>query len=505
MSATFDDTWRGQAPEAGNIRAAGMGGRLGQGTVALALATGCVVAASASAAVPIPEGPDASTLPVFIGAPATPHPSKGTTVPENPFMAPNGRSNLHDDAYMTDSYKQSGPLGRAMTRSSTFLARECASAAFDAQGRLVTVCVGLDGPQLQLIDPHTLDTLAVFPLPPRIPSGGSPFTDFSGGGYFYLDNKDRAVIPTTTGHIWIVRENGNGFALDHDYDITSAVPLGDKIESALPDWSGRIWFVSARGVVGYVDPATGVVRSHETGEAIGNSFATDETGGVYVVTDAALYRFATAGDGRPVATWRSTYPNDGASKPGQTEIGSGTTPTITGPYVAITDNADPIDIVVYRRASGQPVCTQPVFQKGQSDTDQSLNAAGNSLIAENNYGYSGPTATENGGSTAPGLERVDVGSDGCHKVWHSEERAPSVVPKISLGAGLVYTYTKEPRTDGKDAWYFTALDFRTGRTVYKRLAGEGLGFNNNYAPVTLGPDGSAYVGVLGGLVALRDG
>ena len=158
-----------------------MGGRLGQGTVALALATGCVVAASASAAVPIPEGPDASTLPVFIGAPATPHPSKGTTVPQNPFMAPNGRSNLHDDAYMTDSYKQSGPLGRAMTRSSTFLARECASAAFDAQGRLVTVCVGLDGPQLQLIDPHTLDTLAVFPLPPRIPSGGSPFTDSPAG------------------------------------------------------------------------------------------------------------------------------------------------------------------------------------------------------------------------------------------------------------------------------------------------------------------------------------
>ena len=25
------------------------------------------------------------------------------------------------------------------------------------------------------------------------------------------------------------------------------------------------------------------------------------------------------------------------------------------------------------------------------------------------------------------------------------------------------------------------------RTVYKRLAGEGLGHNNNYAPVTLGP------------------
>ena len=48
------------------------------------------------------------------------------------------------------------------------------------------------------------------------------------------------------------------------------------------------------------------------------------------------------------------------------------------------------------------------------------------------------------------------------------------------------------------------LDFRTGRTVYKALAGSGLGYNNNYAPVTLGPDATAYVGTLGGLVALRD-
>ena len=90
----------------------------------------------------------------------------------------------------------------------------------------------------------------------------------------------------------------------------------------------------------------------------------------------------------------------------------------------------------------------------------------------------------------------------CKTVWNSGERAPSVVPKLSLANGLVYTYTRPPRTDGLDAWYLTALDFRSGRTVYRRLAGTGFGFNNNYAPVTLGPDGIAYVGVLGGVVEL---
>jgi hypothetical protein len=79
-----------------------------------------------------------------------------------------------------------------------------------------------------------------------------------------------------------------------------------------------------------------------------------------------------------------------------------------------------------------------------------------------------------------------------------------VVPKLSARNGLVYTYTKDPQPSNADAWYLTALDFASGKTVYKRLGGEGLGFNNNYAPVTLGPDGTAYVGTLGGLVALRD-
>ena len=64
-----------------------------------------------------------------------------------------------------------------------------------------------------------------------------------------------------------------------------------------------------------------------------------------------------------------------------------------------------------------------------------------------------------------------------------------MVPKLSLQNGLVYTYTKEPdtRTPADDPWYLTALDFRTGKTTFKRLAGLGLGFNNNYAPVTSAP------------------
>jgi hypothetical protein len=398
----------------------------------------------------------------------------------------------------------------------------------------VSICVGLDRPVLALLDPHTLQTLAAMPLPIRnVTSGSNPFTDFSGGGYFYLDDQDRAVLPTNDRHLLVVGETpAPGFQVSRDYDLSGAVPPGDAIESALPDWSGRFWFVTRQGMVGTVDRASG-----------------------FVVSDKALYRFDAGSGGEPKVTWRAVYPNSGIRKPGQSDAGSGTTPTLMGKdWVAITDNADPMDVVVYDRSASvdsvkqtskkgkgkkkrkrarrrnqakqRLVCSEPVFRQGASSTDQSLIATDSSIVAENNYGYSGIAATMNGGVTEPGLTRVDVVSSSskaktkkktrkrkkrkgrgapavsysCRTAWTSDERAPSVVPKLSLANGLVYTYTKPPRSDSVDAWYLTALDFRSGRTVYRRLAGTGFGFNNNYAPVTLGPDGTAYVGVLGGLV-----
>jgi len=180
--------------------------------------------------------------------------------------------------------------------------------------------------------------------------------------------------------------------------------------------------------------------------------------------------------------------------------------------VAITDNANPMNVLIAYRAKRRPrkpggrkrrrrvVCKRPVFGKGASATDNSLIATRRGVVVENNYGYDEPLAGDE--LTSPGLARVDLRrrGRGCRTVWRSGERGASVVPKLSIANGIVYTYTK-PSTDS--AWFLTALSFRTGRTIYRRLAGTGFGHNNNYAPVTIGPDGTAYVGVLGGLVAFR--
>ena len=64
---------------------------------------------------PIPD-PLPTTLPHFQGAPATARPMRATVAPQNPFLAHDPRSNIHNDTWMTDAYRQRGPLGRVAGR-----------------------------------------------------------------------------------------------------------------------------------------------------------------------------------------------------------------------------------------------------------------------------------------------------------------------------------------------------------------------------------------------------
>jgi hypothetical protein len=314
--------------------------------------------------------------------------------------------------------------------------------------------------------------------------------------------------------VFVVAIRGNTLERVRTYDLSSAIPADDQLNSALPDWSGRLWFVTREhGIVGALDPASGrVLGSVRTEEAIGNSFAMDETGAVFVVTDTAQYRFDMR-KGKPTVSWRVRYDNVGKKKPGQFDAGSGTTPTLMGRhYLSIADNAARMKVVVMRRDRRLPrgtrrvACEQPVFRKGAGATENSIIATGHSMIVENNYGYfPPPDATSNGKTTRPGVARVDLnrGGRGCETVWTSSEISPSTVPKMSLATGLIYIYTKPKGMP--DAWYLTAVDFWTGKTVWRRLIGTGTLFNVHYAGITISPSGVLYSGVLGGTIGVSGG
>ncbi|MBL1075767.1 hypothetical protein JK358_15330 [Nocardia sp. 2] len=481
------------------------------------LLTAALTGTGIAAAAPIPALPGGAE---FLGAPAAPRPVTGIPpVPQHPGLAASGNSGIHNDGWMSDTYTRPGPLGNDTRVDSLLLGSECGSVAFDRAGRIVATCPGLN-PGLYLIDPAEMRVLGRYALPGKGPAEflkPGAFTNFGGGAYFYLDDQDRAVVGSSSGHVLVLAENAaaDGFTLERDYDLTGVLWPGETLNSVLPDSDGLLWFVAkTNGVVGTIDPETGAVQVIRLGEGsegqIENSFAVGVDGDVYIATNRELLRFDAGPGGTPEITWRVTYGNSGQHKPGQVDDGTGTTPTLLpGGYVAITDNSDPMNVVVYRTArdtAQREVCSVPVFAKGAGNTENSLIGAGKSLIVENNYGYTGPEATLGGRTTTPGFARVDIDDDGngCHLVWTNDTvAAPTVVPKLSLATGLIYAYTKG--NEITDPWYWTALDFRTGKLVWQRLSGTGPQYNNNYAGLAIGPDGAAYLGVLGGLIKLRDG
>ena len=184
--------------------------------------------------------------------------------------------------------------------------------------------------------------------------------------------------------------------------------------------------------------------------------------------------------------------------------------------VAMTDNAEPrINLVFVKRSNGTPVFSVPLFEEAKSGTDISVvgfehadeNGQGTgvySVLVENNWGnHRFPRS-----HPEPGLTRVDLvrhpdDTYTCEEIWASQEKGIGVF-KMSLASGLVYMYWRSescPITK----WYFTAVDFRTGETVYKRLTGTGLGYNNWAGALFIHPDGGiAYSTTIFGLVMMRD-
>ena len=166
---------------------------------------------------------------------------------------------------------------------------------------------------LLLIDPVTLKVLAEADLPNRPSDNGT--VSFTGGGYFYLNNLDQVVCVTANQQIRIYSVQNDQFALDQTYDLSAAINnSSDILNSVLPDSSGNLWFITEQGDVGYVNPTTGSINITNIRDVPGanpsetdtKSFATDGQGGVYVVSDYALYRFQVGSNGAPQDTWRTS-------------------------------------------------------------------------------------------------------------------------------------------------------------------------------------------------------
>jgi len=460
------------------------------------------------------------------------NPISHVEIPKHPFMASNGGNNMHCDSYISDTYEASGPMGlspRILSRTQGF--GGYGTIAIDPSGRLVAVYSNGRRFQLELMDQNTLAELASYDLPPRpaywLLQGIMPWEYIGAGMYFYLDHLNRAIVPTTENTVQVVQvpTSDGAFQLVREYDLSRYVvplqwPNRDSVAWVLPDWSGaRYWYATTAGIVGTIDADTGEVHTMWLeGEIIENSFAVGEDG-VFILSDCALYRFGSDSGGGITIDWRTTYDRGPGKKPGHITRGSGTSVSLVGGtdgLVVITDNAEPqIHLILVRRCDGQAACSIPLFAEGRSGTDISAacfeHADGSgaatgvySVLAENNWGHhSFPRSRPE-----PGLTRIDVvrhedGTYSCEEIWSSPEKSIGVF-KLSLGGGLAYMYWRS-ESCSVTSWYLIAIDFATGETVYRKLAGTGLGYNNWAGALFLHPDGgTAYSTTIFGLVMIQD-
>ncbi len=481
---------------------------------------------------PIAPGP-VTVLPDSSGFPAVARPLQSAGVPQDPGLAPIPYSYLHNDSWNSDTASGPAPLGTSLqTFSSTLgmpdllrLNAATCTMGFDRAGRMIAAFINSNSMNVLLLDPVTLDVLCSYPL-------GSGTTSQLGNSYWFLDDQQQIVIGQGTHKIATLREGGTADAPTLEavpgqtYDLTSIIPAADHVAGLLPDWQGRIWFQTAGvtgGVgprVGVIDPRTGKIRCAKLrdGEVCSNGLGVAKSG-AYILTSKRLYKLAADSSGKPSVVWSARYDTTGTLKLGQYSLGSGTSPTVLGggKYVAIADNAVPMKIVVYRTANqlkpGQKrvLGTIPVFKDmaGQA-AENSLVGYRNSLIVENVYGYTcgfNPAGDFASTINLPGFERVDIGSDGkLHKVWENTFVASNTVPTLATETGLIYIVERQndPVT-GVGVFYWTALDFRTGYPVWRKLAGTGVNYDGYWSTTMLGPSGTYYVAAYGGLAGIRDG
>jgi hypothetical protein len=476
----------------------------------------------------------------------TAHAINHVPLAQHPAMAPGG-SNMHNDAYVSDVNAGPGPVGR----NSSIVSRTqgfggYGTLTFDGKGRIVAVSGTARTFQLELLDPVTLEELASFDLPPRswlFPlQGVLPWKYLGAGVYFYLDAQNRAVVPTTRNTLMVIQSPDDpaaGFKLVREYDLSRDVvalpwPKQDSIAWVMPEWPQdhspealRYWYATIEGLVGVVDARSGNVTTWKApGEIIENSFAVGEEG-IFMMTDYALYRMRVDQRGDThvdkdqhiVVDWRHAYDRGPAQKPGHITRGSGTSVTLAGSpesgLVAITDNAEPqIHLELYRRTDGEKVCSVPLFKRGESGTDLSPlvfehadvngNATGHfSVMVENNYGHHVfPMPDAHAGIARIDAVRQGDGSFQCTQIWQTAEKGIAGA-KLALQSGLLYMYLNDssPALGG----YFAAIDFNSGRTVYRQHTGLGHGYNAWQGVLFLHPDnGALYTTTLFGLVMMQD-
>lgn len=433
---------------------------------------------------------------------------------QNPYLGINSLATMHGDAQSSDATPFAGPgdpgVGGSWKVTFTNHWAACPTILAGQDGyiqALMTQFLGSDAklrkPKLAIIEPASGAQLGAI----EIPTGA-----LLGGVYAYLDaDSNLVMVDGTNALTWISHsQDGMKVWVSRRIDLTDAMKLEpkDHVVGIVPDWHGRIWVASERGVVGLIDPKRNVVRltklqQYSPTERIDNSISACPQG-VSIITSYGIYMLgADASTSKPRIIWSHSYDRGTKQKPGQLSHGSGATATFFGPngsdYVMLSDNADRQEkLIVYRSADGSAVGEGPLFTPGASGTENSMIGVQNSIVGACTFGYPyaqyPDTKPAYRAQVAPGMERWDVNDDasGITLKWRNNGIYSAAVPRLSTTDNLIYTCERPRGPAGVltgPVVYACAIDMDSGRVVHRQRL-------PRLANLLAGGDPSQMVGVI---------
>ena len=447
---------------------------------------------------------------------------------QNPYLGINSLATMHGDAQSSDATPFAGPgdPGVGGTWKVTFTNHwaACPTILAGQDGyiqALMTQFLGSDAklrkPKLAIIEPASGAQLGAM----EIPTGA-----LLGGVYAYLDaDSNLVMVDGTNALTWISHsQDGMKVWVSRRIDLTDAMKLEpkDHVVGIVPDWHGRIWVASERGVVGLIDPKRNVVRltklqQYSPTERIDNSISACPQG-VSIITSYGIYMLgADASTSKPRIIWSHSYDRGTKQKPGQLSHGSGATATFFGPngsdYVMLSDNADRQEkLIVYRSADGSAVGEGPLFTPGASGTENSMIGVQNSIVGACTFGYPyaqyPDTKPAYRAQVAPGMERWDVNDDasGITLKWRNNGIYSAAVPRLSTADNLIYTCERPRGPAGVltgPVVYACAIDMDSGRVVHRqplpRLANLLAGGDPSQMVGVIDKHGVWWQGTIGGI------
>ncbi|HBP28029.1 MAG TPA: hypothetical protein DD666_01265 [Advenella kashmirensis] len=257
-----------------------------------------------------------------------------------------------------------------------------------------------------------------------------------------------------------------------------------------------------------------------------NTFAVDAKG-AYIVTNGLdsegactegyLWAFGLEGNNITVR-WKTLYKNAGYLKPGQKNIGSGTTPTLTiledgTELVGITDNADPrLNVVVCNRADGSIISETPCFATMRSADEASLIGVGDSFVVENNFGHYPTWPFSQLVPNGPGMALIRINPQNAEQpdeqVWELPDMHFYAMNMLCRGSGIIFAHTCDWSDDISSSkggmYYISAIDSFNGRVIWNIPLGRGVNYCHEYGGIYFNRNGDLYIGTNRYLIAIKN-